>query len=90
MPVSVVRTPEDEIAWERASAREEYPDATGERFYRIVAAIYRRWLTTNHAGSARPRGQFDEQGVVRSVNRRGPRSDKVPRSRKRKVQSWTQ
>ena len=44
MPVNVVRTPEEEIAWERAKARarEEYPDATGERFYRIVMAIYKK------------------------------------------------
>jgi hypothetical protein len=33
-----------EIAWERAKARahEEYADATGERFYRIVMAIYKK------------------------------------------------
>jgi hypothetical protein len=33
MPVRVVRTAEDEIAWERAKARarEEYPDVTGDR-----------------------------------------------------------
>lgn len=44
MPVNVVRTPEEEIAWERAKvrAREEYPDATGARFYRIVMAIYKK------------------------------------------------
>ena len=44
MPVNVVRTPEEEIAWERAKARarEEYPDAMGERFYRIVMAIYKK------------------------------------------------
>ena len=44
MPVNVVRTPEEEIAWERAKARarEEYPDARGERFYRIVMAIYKK------------------------------------------------
>jgi hypothetical protein len=44
MPVNVVRTPDEEIAWERAKARarEEYPDATGERFYRIVMAIYKK------------------------------------------------
>jgi len=44
MPVNVVRTPEGEIAWERAKARtrEEYPDATGERFYRIVMSIYKK------------------------------------------------
>jgi thymidylate kinase len=44
MPVNVVRTREEEIAWERAKARarEEYPDATGDRFYRIVMAIYKK------------------------------------------------
>jgi hypothetical protein len=44
MPVNVVRTPEEEIAWERAKARArgQYPDATGERFYRIVMAIYKK------------------------------------------------
>ena len=38
MPAGVVTTAEDEIAWERAKARarEEYPDAAGDRFYRIV------------------------------------------------------
>ena len=42
MPVNVVRTPEEELAWERAEARarEQYPGATDERFYRIVMAIY--------------------------------------------------
>ena len=44
MPVGVVKTPEDEIAWERAKqrAREQYPDASGEQFYRIVMAIYKK------------------------------------------------
>ncbi len=44
MPVGVVKTVEDEIAWERAKARarEQYPDATGERFYRIVMSIYKK------------------------------------------------
>lgn len=44
MPVNVVRTAEQEIAWERAKARarEKYPDAAGERFYRIVMAIYKK------------------------------------------------
>jgi hypothetical protein len=44
MPINVVRTPEDEIAWERAKekAREEYPDADGERFFRLVMAIYKK------------------------------------------------
>jgi hypothetical protein len=43
MPANVVRTPEQEIACERAKARarEEYPDATGEPFYRIIMAIYK-------------------------------------------------
>ena len=37
MPVNLVRTPEEELTWERAKARarEQYPEATGERFYRI-------------------------------------------------------
>jgi hypothetical protein len=44
MPVRVVRTAEEEIAWERAKkrAREEYPNVTGDRFYRIVMAIYKK------------------------------------------------
>jgi hypothetical protein len=44
MPVNVVRTPEEEILWERAKerAREEYPDAEGERYWRIVMAIYKK------------------------------------------------
>jgi hypothetical protein len=44
MPVNVVRTREDEIAWERAKARarEKYPDATGEGFYRVLMAIYKK------------------------------------------------
>jgi hypothetical protein len=44
MPVGVVHTMEDEIAWERAkaAARKQYPDLTGERFYRIVMTIYKK------------------------------------------------
>jgi len=44
MPVSVVKTPEDEIAWKRAKerAREQYPNARGPQFYRIVMAIYKK------------------------------------------------
>jgi len=44
MPVNVVRTREEEIAWGRAKARarEEYPDASGDRFYRIVMTIYKK------------------------------------------------
>jgi hypothetical protein len=44
MPINVARTPEDEIAWERAKekARQEYPEAEGERFFRLVMAIYKK------------------------------------------------
>lgn len=44
MPVNVVRTPEEEIAWERAKdrVRVQYPDARGQRFYRLVMTIYKR------------------------------------------------
>ncbi|HTR60758.1 MAG TPA: hypothetical protein VMH37_03580 [Candidatus Binataceae bacterium] len=44
MPVNVVKTREDEIAWERAKARarEEYPDLTGDRFYRVVMTIFKK------------------------------------------------
>jgi len=44
MPVGVVRSEEDEIAWERAkaAARRQYPDVHGARFYRIVMAIYKK------------------------------------------------
>jgi hypothetical protein len=43
-PVSVVRTAAEEEAWERAklAARRQYPDASGERFYRIVMHIYKK------------------------------------------------
>jgi hypothetical protein len=57
MPVNVVKTPEDEIAWERAKARarEEYPDASGERFYRIVMAIYKKMTHYTPVSRRRPR-----------------------------------
>jgi hypothetical protein len=44
MPVNVVKTAEDEIAWERAkeAARKQYPDITGPRFYRIVMTIFKK------------------------------------------------
>lgn len=44
MPVGVVRSVEDEIAWERAkeAARRQYPDVHGARFYKIVMAIYKK------------------------------------------------
>jgi hypothetical protein len=46
MPVSVVRNAQEEAAWERAKeiARAEYPEASGERFYRIVMAIYKKMV----------------------------------------------
>ncbi len=54
MPVNVVRTPGQEIAWERAKARarQQYPEVTGERFYRIVMAIYKK-MTHYQPQSAR-------------------------------------
>ncbi len=44
MPVNVVKTAEDEIAWERAkeAARKQYPGITGSRFYRIVMTIFKK------------------------------------------------
>lgn len=44
MPVGVVHTVEDEIAWERAkeAASRQYPDAGGERYWKIVMAIYKK------------------------------------------------
>jgi hypothetical protein len=55
MPVNVVRTREEEILWERAKARarEQYPEATGERFYRIVMAIYKKMAHYGPHTSAR-------------------------------------
>ena len=44
MPVSVVHTLEDEEAWERAKeiAANEYPDAAGSNYWRIVMGIYKK------------------------------------------------
>jgi len=44
MPVSVVHTLEDEEAWERAKdiAANEYPDASGSNYWRIVMGIYKK------------------------------------------------
>jgi hypothetical protein len=44
MPVGVVRTLEDELAWERAKQRahEQYPYLAGDRFYRVVMSIYKK------------------------------------------------
>ncbi|HUN57122.1 MAG TPA: hypothetical protein VMU41_03350 [Candidatus Binataceae bacterium] len=56
MPVNVVKTPEDEIAWEHAKAvaREEYPYANGMQFYRIVMAIFKK-MTHRNEITRRPR-----------------------------------
>lgn len=58
MPVGVVRSREDELAWERAKeiARREYPDATGARFYRIVMGIYKKM--TGYAPTHRRRKDY--------------------------------
>jgi hypothetical protein len=44
MPVGVVRTVEDELAWDRAKAiaHMQYPELSGPRFYRVVMAIYKK------------------------------------------------
>ena len=46
MPVSVVQTLEDEEAWERAKeiAANEYQDATGSNYWRIVMGIYKKMI----------------------------------------------
>ncbi|HUO06273.1 MAG TPA: hypothetical protein VMU16_13835 [Candidatus Binataceae bacterium] len=55
MPVNVVRTPEDEAAWERAKeiVRAEYPDAHGERFYRLVMGIFKKMAHYQPMGEQR-------------------------------------
>jgi len=44
MPVNVVHTLEDEEAWERAKeiAANEYPEATGSNYWRIVMGIFKK------------------------------------------------
>jgi len=44
MPVGVVRSRADELAWEHAKelARRQYPYATGSDFHRIVMRIYKK------------------------------------------------
>ncbi len=56
-PVSVVRTVADEQAWERAklAARRQYPEAAGERFYRIVMHIYKKMTGYQPRRMRRPR-----------------------------------
>ncbi len=55
MPVSVVHTLEDEEAWERAKevAANEYPDASGSNYWRIVMGIYKK-MTHYVSKSERP------------------------------------
>jgi hypothetical protein len=54
MPVSVVHTIEDEEAWERAKdiAANEYPDAAGSNYWRLVMGICKK-MTHYVAKSAR-------------------------------------
>jgi len=54
MPVGVVRSRADELAWEHAKelARRQYPYATGSDFYRIVMGIYKKMT---HYQPKRPR-----------------------------------
>ena len=58
MPVSVVLTLEDEEAWERAKeiAENEYPEATGSNYWRIVMGIYKKMT---HYLSKSERRQLD-------------------------------
>lgn len=44
MPANLVKTPEDEQHWNeaKAQAKKEYPDADGERFWKITTSIFRR------------------------------------------------
>lgn len=60
MPVNVVRSIEDEIAWERAkeAARQQYPDAEGERYWRIVMAIYKKMVHYEPVGHPRRRPRY--------------------------------
>ena len=60
MPVNIVKTPEDEIAWERTKerAREQYPDATGDRFWKIAMAIYKK-MTHYQPRSQRERNPWE-------------------------------
>jgi hypothetical protein len=56
MPVNVVKTPEDEIAWARAkeAAHREYPHLTpGPRFYRIVMTIYKNMTHRDGVAASR-------------------------------------
>ena len=58
MPVGVVKTPEDEIAWERAKARarEEYPNARGRQYWAIVMTIYKKM--THYTPASRRRSEI--------------------------------
>jgi hypothetical protein len=65
MPVSVVHTSEDEEAWERAKeiVANEYPDATGPNYWRIVMGIYKKM--THYVAGAGP----DRQGSTERIRR---------------------
>jgi hypothetical protein len=62
-PVTVVRTAEDEIAWERAKeiARKQYPGVTGDRFYRIVMGIYKKMAHYVPSSRERRRRQLNQR-----------------------------
>ncbi|HVN63201.1 MAG TPA: hypothetical protein VMT58_01080 [Candidatus Binataceae bacterium] len=56
MPVNVVRTPQDELAWERAKqiVRAEYPYARGAQYYRLVMGIFKKMTHYESRTARRP------------------------------------
>jgi hypothetical protein len=64
MPVNVIKSPEDEIAWEhaKAAAREEYPYAGGPQLHRIVMAIFKKM--THRDGLARRRRRTQNEPAI--------------------------
>ena len=63
MPVGVVRTVEDEIAWERAkeAASHQCPEAEGERYWRIVMAIYKKMTHCEPVGAHRRPRRYERR-----------------------------
>lgn len=57
MPTNVVRTAKEENLWEYAKerAREQYPDLDGDRFWRVVMAIYKK-MAHYQPRTPQPRG----------------------------------
>jgi hypothetical protein len=80
MPVSVVRTPEEEILWERAKERahEQYPDLEGDRLWRVVMAIYKKMAhyaprTTRHRNDWRSKTSGENNvGSIEATRRQIP------------------